>query len=467
MPDKTMIPADFLIQGAAALHTGEAGDEAVRTTGTDVRVRAGRIAAIGTLMPEPGEAVVDARHAVLYPGWVNTHHHLFQSVLKNIVAGQGVPLEPWLEAVPYHYGPLIDREALTVAATLGMAELLLSGCTTVGDHHYLFGPGMDHDPAQVLFDTAENLGARFVLLRGGATLQRAASKGPLPLPCETLDAMLDTVHNTVSRYHQTGGDALRKVVMAPTTPFYSTTPDELRTLARAARSWGIGLHSHLSETAHYVHFAAERWGMRPVQWCAEQEWIGPDVSYAHMVHLDASEVALCGQTGTAIAHCPQSNGRLGSGIAPVQALHAAGAVVSVGVDGAASNEAADMVNELHAAWLIHRAAKGADAQTAAQLVHWATDGGARALGLNEVGRIAPGMQADLALYDLNHPRYAGHHELASAPITAGGGAHLRRVWVAGREVVRDGAIPGLDLPHWLARARAVVERLQQRAGLRA
>src|SRR3989344_4130051 len=373
----------FLIQGASALHTGDA-EGAIRTPaqGTDVRVRDGLIAEVGALAPEPGEAVVDARDAVLYPGWVNTHHHLFQTVLKNVSAGQGVPLMP----------------------------------RPVADPHCLFGAGVGHDPAAVLFGAAESLGARFVLLRGGATRTRsfATSEHP-PMPHESLDQMLSSLDDTARRFHQPGGDAMRKVVIAPTTPFYSSTPDELRELARPARRWGLGLHSHLSETTDYVRFAAEQWGMRPVHWCAEHEWIGPDVSYAHMVHLDDSEIALCGETRTAIAHCPQSNGRLGSGVAPVQALHDAGAVVTVGVDGAASNEAADMVNELHAAWLIHRAVKGAHAQPAEQLVHWATDGGARALGLTQVGR--------------------------------------------------NGAIPGFDLPMWLARARRVVQRLQQRTGV--
>src|SRR3989344_4607216 len=173
----------FLIQGASALHTGDA-EGAIRTPaqGTDVRVRDGLIAEVGALAPEPGEAGVDARDAVLYPGWVNTHHHLFQTVLKNVSAGQGVPLMPWLEAVPYHHGPLIDEEALTVAATLGLAELLLSGCTTVADHHYLFGAGVGHDPAAVLFGAAESLGARFVLLRGGATRTRSFATREHPPP---------------------------------------------------------------------------------------------------------------------------------------------------------------------------------------------------------------------------------------------------------------------------------------------
>lgn len=454
-----MTANSFLIRGAAAILTGAAGD-AARSHAADVRVERGVITEMGTLPPLPGEEVVDARGCVLYPGWVNTHHHLFQSVLKGVPAGLNVPLMPWLEAVPYQYGPRIDEEALEVAATLGLAELLLSGCTTVADHHYLFGPQLGYDPAQLLFQAAENLGVRFVLLRGGATKVRAfAGPDEKPLPHEPLELMLKSVQDTAARFHQPGTDAMRKVVLAPTTPFYSTTPDELRELARAARSMGIGLHSHLSETDDYVRFAAEKFGQRPVTWCAEHEWIGPDVSYAHMVHLDADEIALCGQTGTAIAHCPQSNGRLGSGVAPVQALDAAGAVVSVGVDGAASNEAADMISELHAAWLIHRAAKGAGAQPVEQLMHWASAGGAKALGLTATGTLAPGMQADLALYALDHPRYAGHHDLATAPITAGGEARLKRVWVAGREVVRDGALPGFDMAHWLARAQRVVQRL--------
>ena len=204
----------FLIQGASALHTGDAVD-AVRTPaqGSDVRVRNGLIAEVGRLTPEPGEAVIDARNAVLYPGWVNTHHHLFQSVLKNVSAGQGVPLMPWLEAVPYRYGPFIDEEALTVAATLGMAELLLSGCTTVADHHYLFGDQIGFDPAEVLFQAAQDLGPRFVLLRGGATRTRAFTGSEAhPMPHESIDAMLASIERTAGRHHQSGGAAMRKVV---------------------------------------------------------------------------------------------------------------------------------------------------------------------------------------------------------------------------------------------------------------
>lgn len=452
--------SSILIQNASAMLTG-AGGAGARTTATDLRIDGALIAAVGQLTPRPGETVVDARGCVLYPGFVNTHHHLFQSVLKGVPGGLDVPLFEWLQAVPYRYGPHLGEEAVELAATIGIAELLLSGCTTVADHHYLYGLDMGYDPSATLFAVAERLGVRFVLLRGGATLGRSfATDERPPMPTQPLDVFLREVESSTQRFHDASPRALRKVVMAPTTPFYSCTPAELREMARAARSLGIRLHSHLSETADYVRYAREELKSRPVDWCAEHEWAGPDVSFAHMVHLDAEEIALCGQMGTAIAHCPQSNGRLGSGVAPVQALAQAGAALSIGVDGAASNEAADMISELHAAWLIHRAVKGAGAQTADTLVHWATAGGARVLGLDEVGTLAPGMQADLVLYDLNHPRYAGNHDPATAPITAGGAAQVRQAWVAGRNVVCDGQIPGLDLAELAARARVLVAKLR-------
>ncbi|PIT80541.1 amidohydrolase [Limnohabitans sp. JirII-29] len=449
-----------LIQNASAMLTGGPEPQA-RTRATDLRIEGDRITEMGSLTPRAGETVIDARGCVVYPGFVNTHHHLFQSVLKGVPAGLNVPLFEWLQSVPYRYGPYLGEEAIEIAATIGIAELLLSGCTTVADHHYLYGTNMGYDPSATLFNVAERLGVRFVLLRGGATMGRSfATDERPPMPTQPLDVFLREVEHSTRQFHDASPHAMRKVVMAPTTPFYSCTPDELREMARAARSLGIRLHSHLSETADYVRFARDVLKSRPVDWCAEHEWIGPDVSFAHMVHLDAEEIAICGQTQTAIAHCPQSNGRLGSGVAPVQALAQAGATVSIGVDGAASNEAADMISELHAAWMIHRAVKGATAQSVETLVHWATANGAKVLGLDEVGTLAPGMQADLVLYDLTHPRYAGNHDDATAPITAGGAAQVRHAWVAGRTVVRDGQIPGLDLAELSARARALVKKIQ-------
>ncbi|HRD84671.1 MAG TPA: amidohydrolase family protein, partial [Rubrivivax sp.] len=350
-----------LLRGSAGLMTGLAGD-AARHAGPDLRIEDGRIAAIGRLDPRPGEAVIDCRDCVIYPGWVNTHHHLFQSLLKGVPAGMGLPLVPWLSAVPVAYRRFVDEDMLRTAARIGIAELVLAGCTTVADHHYAYWPGMGFDASALLFDVASEFGVRFVLLRGFATQVRAVDIDPPPqaMP-EPLDSVLTSVERDVQRFHQTGGAAMRKLVLAPTTPTWSVPADQLVPLARAARRLGIGLHSHLSESLDYVRYCQEVHGCLPVEFCDRHEWLGPDVFFAHLVHLQDNEVRRLQHSGTGMSHCPQSNCRLGSGIAPAPALSALGGRVSIGVDGAASNEAADMISEAHAAWLVHRARDGAAA----------------------------------------------------------------------------------------------------------
>jgi cytosine/adenosine deaminase-related metal-dependent hydrolase len=370
------------------------------------------------------------------------------------------PLETWLRRVPYTYWNRLDEEALRVAAQVGMVELLLSGCTTVADHHYLFAETYGFDPAAVLFETADRLGLRLALLRGGTTRSRSFDTPDIvPTPDERLDVMLKRVQSLVSRYHDPAPDSRRRIVLAPTTPTWALGVDELSVTAEAARGMGIRLHSHLSETATYVDYTMATYGMRPVHWLAEHRWLGPDVWFAHLVHVDASEIGVLAKTGTGMAHCPQSNCRLGSGIAPADLLDRAGGRVSLAVDGAASNEACDMISEMHCAWMTHRAAKGPAAVRCEDVLRWATAGGADILGLPAIGSVAVGQAADLAVFDLSHPRYAGLHDPLIAPVASGGGAHLRHVLVAGRPVVRDGAIPGLDLAALNARARAVVRRL--------
>lgn len=448
----------MLVRGAAGILTGELG-EAERAIG-DIRIRDGRIAAIGTLAPVPGEDVLDATDCVVLPGLVSTHHHLFQSVLKGVRGGLDLGLEPWLRVVPYSHWHRLDEDAMEVAATLGLAELLLSGTTTVADHHYLFADSYGFDPAALIFAVAERLGMRLVLCRGGATRGRSFDiPGTVPMPIERLDHFLARVQALAARFHDPAPDSMRRVVMAPTTPPRSLGAGEMREVATAARDMGLMLHGHLSESAGCVEFVEQTYGMRPVQFLAEHGWLGRDLWLAHLVHVDASELRLLAETGTGMAHCPQSNGRLGSGIAPADALAALGGRVSLGVDGAASNESCDMVNEMHAAWLLHRAAKGPAALRAEDVVRWATAGGADVLGLHAVGRIAPGMAADLAVFDLSHPRYGGLHDRLLGPVISGGGARPRHVLVGGRPVVRDFVIPFLDLQSLAARASGVVRRM--------
>jgi 8-oxoguanine deaminase len=471
---------DLLVRGAAQLWTGQRGAAMRSAGGTDIRVRGGIISAIGTLQPEAGERVIDASGCVVYPGWVNTHHHLFQSLLKGIPAGIDFGLVPWLAAVPVAYRRHFDTEhALRIAARVGLVELLLSGCSTVADHQYHYWPGMPFDATAAVFDEAGRLGLRFVLCRGGQTQMRAltdAAAPPQVMP-ETLDGFLASVERDVQRHHDPGPMAMRRVASAVTTPNWSCRPEELKTMAHEARRLGIRLHSHLSETYDYVRWAREQHGCTPLQFVAEHDWVGPDVWYAHMVHLDDDEIRLCAETGTGIAHCPQSNARLGSGIARVPEMLAAGMAVSLAVDGAASNEAADMQSEAHACWLVHRAdpragersaqpghhlqQPGGDAaaMTVEDVVHIGTAGGARVLGLDGVGTLAVGRAADLAVYHLDDVRYMGLHDAAIGPVASGGRAKLRALLVGGRVVAEYDTIPGLDLAELRHEAEILVQRM--------
>lgn len=464
----------FLIRNLQAIMTGLPG-AAARHAGPDIRVAGGVIAAIGQLDALPGESVIDAGDCVAYPAWVNTHHHLFQSLLKGDPLGINATLTPWLAATPYRYRAKFDAELFRLAARIGMVELMRSGCGTIADHNYLYYPGMPFDTSEILFEEAERLGLRFVLCRGTATRTRQLeAELPSALRPETLDGFLTDMQRLASRFHDPSPASMRRVVMAPTTPLYSAAPDELREIAQAARAMGLRLHSHLSETVGYQDSAHSMHGCRPVEFCERIGWLGPDVWFAHLVKLDAEEIALLGSTGTGIAHCPQSNGRLGSGIAPIRALEAAGVPVSIGVDGAASNEAADMISETHAAWLMQRARRGqeatpvcrggrfeggADEATVEDVVRWGSSGGARVLGLGALDGLQVGQQADIALYRLDDPRYFGLHDPAIGPVVSGGRPFLKAMWVGGRAVVREDAIPDVDLAELGTQARQAVKTM--------
>jgi len=475
-------PTTTLIRNAAAIMTG--GDpragEATRAAGPDLRIRGDSIEAIGALAPRPGETTVDATDCVIYPAWVNTHHHLFQSLLKGDRAGLGASLTPWLAATPYRFRACFDEARFRLAARIGLIELVRSGCASVADHNYLYYPQMPFDSSAILFDEAERLGLRFVLLRGGATRTRQLEAGlPTALRAERFDDLLADVERLAARYHDPSPRAMRRVAMAPTTVLYSISPQEMRESSAFARRLGLRLHSHLSETVSYQDSAHSMHGLSPVAFCGEHDWLGDDVWFAHLVKLDSDEIALLGQTRTGVAHCPQSNGRLGSGICPLTELAAAGVPVSIGVDGAASNEAADMISEVHMAWLAQRARAGmaaepayrggtfeggAHAASVEDAIHWGTAGGARVLGLADLGRIAPGAPADLAVYRLDDPRYFGLHDPAIGPVASGGRPALKALFAAGRRIVADDVIPGLDMRELGHEAREAVSALLREVG---
>lgn len=468
----------LLIRNADHVLTGLSGAGA-RSPAHDLRIEDGVITEMGRgLAALPFERVLDASDCVVYPGWVNTHHHLFQSLLKGVPAGINSTLTPWLKSVPYAYRGGFDEAALRLAARVGVIELMLSGCSTVADHHYIYYPNMGFDPSEVLFDEAAKLGVRFMLLRGGATQSRDAEAGaPAHLRPESFDAMVADVERNTHRFHKTGPRAMTRMAMAPTTITVSLKTDELKRIARAARQMGIPLHSHLSETVSYQEQCRQAFDRLPLEYAAENEWLGPDVWFAHLVHVSDSEMRLLAESGTGIAHCPQSNGRLGSGVARAPEMDRMGIPVSLGVDGAASNEAADMLSEAHQAWLVHRAHAGsatrprpegsgeggADTVTVEQIIHWGTAGGARVLGFDGVGTLAPGQAADLAVYGLDEPRYMGLHDRAIGPVASGSRPYLKWLLVNGRIVVEDDAIPGLDMAELRVQAREAVAQLARLA----
>ncbi len=416
---------------------------------------------------------------MIYPAWVNTHHHLFQSLLKGEPQGLNQSLTPWLASTPYRFRGAFDEESFRLAARIGLIELLRSGCGTVADHHYLYWPNMPFDGAEILFDEADRLGLRFILCRGGGTLTRGLeAELPQALRPEKFENVIADIERLVSKYHDSRPQAFKRIVMAPTTALHSTTPEQLRETAQVARRLGIRLHSHLSETVDYLDAARAKFGMTPVQFCAEHDWVGEDVWFAHLVKLLPEEIQLLGQTKTGIAHCPQSNARLGSGIADLVTLEKAGMNISIGVDGAASNEAADMLSETHATWMLQRARKGmfaqpkydggtfeggADAATVEDVIRWGTQGGAQVLGLSDIGTLEVGQQADLVVYQLDDPRYMGLHDMAIGPVASGGQAQIKHMLIGGKTVIENNHIPNLDMRELAAQAREAVKKLQQRA----
>ncbi len=413
---------------------------------TDIRLQGNRIVELGSkLTAQVDETIIDGQRCVAYPGFVNTHHHLAQSVLKGIPAGLNQPLNEWLASVPYQHWPHMDPELIYIAAKLGLYEGLRSGVTTCADHHYLYHQHSSPELEDASWQAADELGMRFVLCRGGANVvgshKGLANAGIAP---ETLDQTLFRLQTSVSRYHQSSNDAMRKLVVAPTSLIHSTTPDQLIELARYARSEKLRLHSHLLEVDFDQQQSHARYHCPAIDFAEQVNWLGNDVWFAHLVKADRYTIERLAATGTAISHCPTSNCRLGSGIAPIIEMENAGMTISLGVDGSASSESASMLQELNLAWLLHRATQGANATSIEKVIQWATQGGARVLGYDQLGTIAVGQLADVVLFDISATRYTGVHSTIAAPVLLGEPAQVRYSFINGKLVVNDGNVQGID-----------------------
>jgi 8-oxoguanine deaminase len=454
----------LLVRDAACVATFD--DQRRELSGASVLVRGNRVEAIGPAasLPATADEVIDGRGRLVVPGLVNTHHHMYQSLTRAVRAVQDAELFSWLRGL-YPIWARLTPEMVRVSTQVAMAELLLSGCTTTSDHLYLFPGGVRLDDS---IEAAAQAGMRFTATRGAMSLGR--SRGGLP-PDELVEREDDILTDTarlIERYHDPRPGSMLQIAVAPCSPF-SVTRELMVEAARLARAHGVRLHTHLAENDHDVAFSRERFGCTPAEYAEELGWLGPDVWHAHCVKLDAAGVARFGATGTGVAHCPSSNMRLASGIAPLPALRAAGVPVGLGVDGSASNDAAHMVAEARAALLLQRVGialepfgcdRGPAAMTVRDALTLATRGGARVLGRTDVGHLAPGLCADLAIFDLGTLGFAGGavHDPVGALLLCAPPQALYTV-VDGRVVVREGRLTTFELEPVLERHNALAREL--------
>ncbi len=407
-------------------------------------------------LPKSADRILHGRDMVVLPGLVNTHHHLYQTLTRALPATQNATLFAWLQALYPIWGELTD-EAVYVSALIGLAELLLSGCTTTTDHLYLL-PNDSTLDAEIR--AATELGIRFHPTRGSMSLGQSRGGLPPDRVVQDEDTILSDCERVIHRYHDPDRYAMLRVGLAPCSPF-SVTPTLMRRSAELARRHaGVTLHTHVAETLDEERFCLEKFGRRPIDYMEDLGWVGPDVWYAHVVHANDAEIRRLAEAGTGVAHCPTSNMRLGSGIAPVRAMRAHGVHVGLAVDGSASNDSSNLLAEARQALLLQRVLGGADAITVAETLDLATLGGAAVLGRDDIGSLAPGQAADFIALDLNRLGYAGGavHDPVGALLLC---APAPVAWsvINGRVVVEDGQIPGLDMPSLIARHNAIARQM--------
>ena len=405
-------------------------------------------------LPSTADAVLDLSHHIVVPGLVNTHHHLFQNLTRAVPAAQDAALFGWLQAL-YPIWSRMGPEHIYVSALVGLAEMALTGCTTSSDHLYMFPNGARLDDE---IRAAQEIGVRFHAGRGAMSI--GESQGGLPPDnlVEREDAVLADTVRVIEQHHDPARYAMLRIVVAPCSPF-TVSRELMRDSAALAREHHVSLHTHTAENAEDIVYSQEKFGMRPGAYAEAVGFIGPDVWHAHCVQLDAHEIGLFGRTGTGVAHCPSSNMRLASGIAPVRRMLEAGVPVGLGVDGSASNDSGHLLAEARQALLVQRLREGAGGMTARTALEIATRGGARVLGRDDIGTLAPGMAADFAAFRLDTIDMSGAQWDPVAALVLCGPHKASCTVVNGRIIVRDGEMVSLDLAPVLARHAALARAL--------
>ncbi len=440
--------SDIIVSSAAQILTMD--DAGTELAGADIRIRDGVIAEIGRGLQ--GGDILSAEGCLVTPGLVNTHHHLYQTLTRAVPGAQDALLFGWLQAL-YPIWARFGPEEMFTSAQVGLAELALSGCTLSSDHLYLYPNGARLEDT---IAAAETIGLRFHPTRGAMSI--GESDGGLP-PDALVEREADILNDcirVVDAFHDPTEGAMCRVGIAPCSPF-SVSRELMRDAALLARDKGVMLHTHLAENDEDILYSEEKFGCRPGQYAESLGWTGEDVWHAHCVKIDAQEIDLFARTRTGVAHCPCSNCRLGSGIAPLRAMRDSGVPVGLGVDGSASNDSGNIAAEARQAMLLQRVAQGADAMSAREALRLATRGGAEVLGRDDCGQIAVGKRADIAIWDMTGVEASGSWDRAA--LLLAGPTRVRDLFVEGRRVVAEGRLVSVDLPEVLGRQRRLAVRL--------
>ncbi|MFT7681708.1 MAG: 8-oxoguanine deaminase [Moritella dasanensis] len=391
--------------------------------------------------------VVDAREHVLIPGLINAHHHFYQTLTRAFPDALNKELFPWLQSL-YPIWAKLTPEMIATSTQIALSELLLSGCTTASDHHYLFPDGLEH-AIDIQIEQAKKLGIRVHLTRGSMSLGEDQGGLPPRTTIQTDSVILADSQRLIETYHQYEDGAMTRIALAPCSPF-SVSEELMRATGDLAREHNVRLHTHLAETHDETDFCIKMFGVRPVDYLERVGWLNDRTWLAHGIHFNEQEIVRLGNAGVGVCHCPSSNMILASGQCPTLALQAAGSPVGLGVDGSASNDGSNMIGEVRQALLLQRLRYGASDITHQKAFEWATKGSAGCLGRDDIGEIAVGKQADIALFKLDEIRFAG----AGTPVAAlllCGATKADKVMVAGKWRVLDGAIVGLDLNQLMAK----------------
>jgi cytosine/adenosine deaminase-related metal-dependent hydrolase len=436
-----MRPKTLLVKNAAVLVTMDDARRELRDAG--LYIEDNRIVAVGptATLPATADEIIDLRGHIVLPGLINTHHHMYQSLTRAVPAAQDVELFGWLETL-YPIWARLTPEMIRVSALTAMAELILSGCTTSSDHLYLYPNGARLDDT---IESAARIGLRFHASRGSMSVGRSAGGLPPDSLVENEATILRDTQRLIETHHDASRYAMQRIVVAPCSPF-SVSRDLMRESAALARTHGVSLHTHLAENANDVAYSREKFNRTPAEYAEELGWVGRDVWHAHCVQLDDHGIDLFARTGTGVAHCPCSNMRLASGIAPICKMTKRGVSVGLGVDGSASNDSAHLLGEARQAMLLQRVGFGPAAMTARDALTLATRGGAAVLNRDDIGVLAPGMAADFIAFDLANPNFAGALHDPVAALVFCTPAQVALSVINGRVVARDGQLTTVDLP---------------------